>query len=243
MATSMHTLTMRGSSSEQDRGWPLPAKLVAGAGVGVAILLVGSILTLTGVSGVWRHFQLWTPVVAIAYWPLAYMALRRRYGVQRTEWEQAKQRRSGERAYRILFGYFLPLGAVVVLILFAIDVGPAVRAARGDGRPGTLWLTTQSCSHNHCDWYGDFRSDDGQLVRGHVLMHDGVPAGARSGDQFRALDAGDRSGVFAVSGSRAWMPIVLMGAVSGGYLIGWVRWVIGRRPTRRRPAEVQVPGL
>ncbi|MBO0867039.1 MAG: hypothetical protein J2P15_00600 [Micromonosporaceae bacterium] len=160
----------------------------------------------------------------------------------------AVQARWRERILWVMFAFVLPLFSIVLLVFLARDAGPAVRAGLGDGRAGTLHLTQKTCLPHSCSWFGTFRSDDGTEVRSHVLMQDYPPGGAKVGDDIRARDTGDRSGVFAETGSRAWLFMAFLAVLSGGYLIGSTVWVARRlagkwRPAgRKRPAPVELPG-
>jgi hypothetical protein len=128
--------------------------------------------------------------------------------------------------WRFIGAVLIPLFAVTALVVGSMDLGPAVRAARGDGMPGTFLVTSRECGKS-CTLYGDFTSDDGSVVRVDVMYLDGTPR-VQVGDSLRALDAGDRSGVFRPSGSHQWALIVIvmgMGAVGA-------TWWLWRYPLR-----------
>jgi tetratricopeptide (TPR) repeat protein len=106
--------------------------------------------------------------------------------------------------------------------LAAVDIGPAVRAATGNGSPGTIVLTREDCVAGNCDWYGDFTSDDGSVVFTDAAMQEGVPAGAKVGDRLRALDTGARDGVYPASGSSEWIYISVFLVVGVILILGFV---------------------
>lgn len=120
----------------------------------------------------------------------------------------------------VFWGFLIPVVAVVAIVFAVRDVGPTWSAANGGGHPGTLVLQRKSC-HRVCTWYGQFRSDDGTVVRESVRMREGVPAGSQVGDRLRARDTGSRYYVFAESGSFDWWGSVIIMVLSVGYLIVW----------------------
>jgi hypothetical protein len=227
-------------------GWPRLAKAIV-VGCFFAIILAVLVLSrMLGIPGGWTYIKLWAPLLGLAYWPLAWQILRRRYGERRFEQEQVNRRRSEMTMMRVVFVYLLPVFALGFVVLALIDIGPSWRAAHGGGRVGTLRLDSRSCRSHTCTWQGQFRSDDGTILRPDVLMHDGVARSARVGDEIRARDTGDRTGVFALTGSTGWMDNAAILGVSIGYLIGWALWLI--RPIRwprrrRRRGPVELPGL
>jgi hypothetical protein len=143
---------------------------------------------------------------------------------------------------RIFVRYVLPAIALVALVFLVPKTWSAVEAATGRGSPGDLTLSRHVCLHNMgCHWYGEFRSDDGEVVRHFVLFVGHVPGGVHVGDRVRARDTGDSESVFSESGSTRWRGQVLGVAVLAGYLVGWAVWVVWalRRLWRRgrvRPA-------
>lgn len=120
------------------------------------------------------------------------------------------------------------VGAVVLVVALGcvgftgMDLGPAVRAARGDGHRGTIVLTEKDCDRRGCDWSGDFTSDDGSVVFRGAAMQDGVPTGAKVGDELPALHTGARDGVYPVTGSDEWIYIALIFALGIVVVLGWI---------------------
>jgi hypothetical protein len=58
----------------------------------------------------------------------------------------------------------VPLLALAALMYGSVPLGPAVRAARGEGVPGTFHVFSKICSRG-CQLHGDFVSDDGSVTR------------------------------------------------------------------------------
>jgi len=217
---------VRVRSHGADSGRPAVAKTAA---VGCLALLVFAVLifalvgvlNLFGVSGSWLY-AISVPLVGVVYWPLVWWTLIW-HDLERPRW-----RLSGWRWRRvrkvpwmvILWGYLMPFVAVFMIVMATVDFGTTWPAAHGGGRPGVLLLQSKSCRKS-CTWHGRFRSDDGAVVRESVMMSDHVPADARVGDQLRARDTGNRSFVFAASGSFDWWGSLVMAALAVLYLLGW----------------------
>jgi hypothetical protein len=140
---------------------------------------------------------------------------------------------------------FLPMYAVIGLVTGISEMGPAVRAAEGHGRPGTLHVTSRQCGRA-CVLRGDFVSDDGSVVRWNVEYFGAAPRGTVVGDQVGAIDTGGDE-VFQRSGSRHWVIdvlFVLTGLLAGGswclrYL---ARPIMRRQRRRRRRSAARRPG-
>jgi len=175
---------------------------------------------------------------AVVYWPLALNLLARRYGPERTEHHLARayQRRDWYRGWVLV--YVLPVFAAVMFALTVVSLGPAWAAAHGGGRPGVLTIEV-ACAKRDCA-RGQFRSDDGSVVRDNVTMHDSAPVGRPVGDRVRARDTGDEGGVFAETGSDTWLLIGGVAAASGGFLLCWAGWLLypRRRPGRARHLSI-----
>jgi len=102
---------------------------------------------------------------------------------------------------------------------------------------------------------GDFQASSGGDRHVHVLMHDPVPAHAHIGQTIPARDTGDRSGVFAATGSTEWQTVVAAIAMGGAYLFRCMAlWLVpasdgaraeDARPGTRGPDSVYAaaPGL
>lgn len=188
----------------------------------------------------WRYGRLWGGLLAFIYWPVCLALLARRYGDERVARHEKSSQAASAKYLRWVFIYLVPPVALLGIVLGLIDLGPSWSAAHGGGVTGTFAVRTRECG-NHCVLHGDFVGDDGTVRRG-VLMHDNPKAGALVGATMPARDTGDRTGVFAVSGSTDWYYEVIVLVMSGGYLVGWFLWLgwrlVRRRP--RRPSEVDL---
>lgn len=132
----------------------------------------------------------------------------------------------------VLIGMFALL-AVACLAFGLTDLGPAVDAAHGRGALGTFRVTSRLCkSSSNCTLYGDFTSDDGAIRREYMLWIDGATAKVNVGDDLRALDTGDRSGVFRPSGSRHWVLVVIVILIGGLIAVAWL-WLVPVRTVLR----------
>jgi hypothetical protein len=133
---------------------------------------------------------------------------------------------------------FAPLVAAAVgLLLLAVavpNVGPALRAARAEGTPGTFTAERLSCvqhpGHEACTWYGSFRPDDGPS-RADVTLYGGRH-GLDEGDRTAAIDIGRTRRVYPPSGSREWIAtgLVLLAGLALLVLGGRSAWSRHHRP-------------
>ncbi|GAA0400564.1 hypothetical protein GCM10009530_60510 [Microbispora corallina] len=118
-----------------------------------------------------------------------------------------RRRSPGFTAVLTLIGLFL-------LYLAVPSVGPAVRAARADGIPGTFTATRLDCvehpGHEACTWSGDFRSDDGTVLRAGVALYGADRDYLRTGQRTRAVDVGRPSRVYGPGGSMEWVFTALL---------------------------------
>jgi hypothetical protein len=228
-------------------GWRAVARAVA-IGCLATLIFVALILGFAGVLDLlgertWHHAPLWLPLVGVVYWVLVGYTLHWRRA-ERSTWPEGRPRprpwsrlRSWFRRRRrrrsrsvsgmvVFWGYLMPFVAVLGILLAAISFSTSWSAARGGGHPGTLLLHEYRCHRHSCSWLGQFRSDDGTVVRESVTICGDVPAGARVNDQVRARDTGDRTCVFAGSGSFRWLGSAIGVVVCLGYLAGWGAWMV-----------------
>jgi tetratricopeptide (TPR) repeat protein len=126
------------------------------------------------------------------------------------------------RVLRALLGAAILLTGLLCIGAAGRDIGPLVRASNGDGRLGTLTVTTVDCTGSRCRFYGDFASDDGLVTLREVGMDDGIPAGAKVGTQVRALDSGDSDEVYPPDGSDEWLFAATFIAAGVLLLVGWI---------------------
>jgi len=217
-------------------GRPAAGKAVAAGCLALLIfaaLILGivAVLKLLHISGSWPYAMLWAPLVSVIYWILAWYS----FHWYRDDWRWQWRRRRQLALAAIFWGYLSPFVAVLTMMLATIHFGTTWSAAHGGGHPGTLQVQQHRCHRSSCSWKGRFQSDDGAVIRESVTMRDDVPAGTRAGDQLRARDTGDRTYVFAESGSFGWSYPLYGMALSGAYLLGWGFFVvlIGRWRLRR----------
>jgi tetratricopeptide (TPR) repeat protein len=126
------------------------------------------------------------------------------------------------RVLRVLVGAAILLTGLFCVGAAGRDIGPLVRAANGDGRLGTLTITTADCAGGKCTYYGDFASDDRSVTLREVKMDNGIPAGAAVGTQVRALDSGDSDEVYPPDGSNEWIFASAFLAVGVLLVVGWI---------------------
>ncbi|SDJ74697.1 hypothetical protein [Nonomuraea jiangxiensis] len=109
----------------------------------------------------------------------------------------------------------LPLAAVLLLVAgllvscTAPALGPALRLAGGDGRPGTFTARHLECvqhpGHETCTWIGDFRSEDGAVRRAGVALAGSDRGTHQAGLPTEAIDVGLAGRVYGPAGSSEWI--------------------------------------
>ncbi|GAB2893654.1 hypothetical protein GCM10027074_72040 [Streptomyces deserti] len=121
------------------------------------------------------------------------------------------------------------------------NVGNVLRAATGDGVPGTFTAEQVSCvrhpGHETCEWVGSFRSADGTQVREQVRMYGRGRASLTAGQRVAAVDVGNPGRVYGPGGSREWIFTGLL--LVGGY--GMLA-LLARRHLMPPPAPGRRPG-
>lgn len=174
--------------------------------------------------------RLWLLMAAIIWWPIWWGLLIRRYGVERVEAYEKNSKKQEARYQRWFFAYFMPIIALVFLIIGLVDAGPGWRAAHGQGVPGMFTVTSQDC-HRGCMTYGDFTSADGSHTQRDVQLIEGGSSPRRAiGTTVAALDTGDRLGVYPV-GTKDWEASLIAALGGAVYRVGWLFW-LGRRQLR-----------
>ncbi|MEV2275712.1 hypothetical protein AB0I72_09000 [Nocardiopsis sp. NPDC049922] len=130
----------------------------------------------------------------------------------------------------------LPFSLVLLLLATAVAyVGFAgldqhLRAARGEGAPGTFTAVSLSCiqhpGHESCTCNGHFTPDDSREPRG-VYLHAAGRETCVEGEPIAAVDVGADHRVYGPDGSREWIlsVLLLLGplAVAVGITVSWVR--------------------
>jgi hypothetical protein len=123
--------------------------------------------------------------------------------------------------------------AVFFMYFGGSHLGPAIRAAHGQGIRGT-WVAQQCGSGNgHCTWYGKFVLPDGTVALPSV-SYGGHLTAVHAGLAVPALDSGAGNEVYPPSGSTQWVHDVIGlagGAVVFVLMVGW--WVIAWRRHHR----------
>ncbi|MGX1134215.1 hypothetical protein RKD49_006405 [Streptomyces glaucescens] len=111
-----------------------------------------------------------------------------------------------------------PSGFVSLVLLVAAcallgvslpNVGNVLRAATGDGVPGTFTARQLSCvrhpGHETCEWVGSFRSADGTSTLESVRMYGRGRDSLAEGRRVAAVDVGLPGRVYGPGGSREWI--------------------------------------
>lgn len=114
----------------------------------------------------------------------------------------------------------LPLAAVLLLLAALLmscavpALGPALRLAQGDGRPGTFTARRLDCirhpGHESCTWIGEFRSHDGVVNRTGVTLAGSGRETHHAGQQTNAVDVGLAGRVYGPDGSSEWIFTALL---------------------------------
>jgi hypothetical protein len=134
-----------------------------------------------------------------------------------------------------VYNVLLPAIAVLLLLFAATALGPSLRAARGEGLPGTFTAARQDCGpRGGCDVMGTFVSDDG-TVRFTDAYLDG--SADRHGRQVKALYLGqDDPPTVHEPGTSQWVLILAFLLGSGGYFL-WRGTRLIRRSGARTPGH------
>ncbi|MFG3442780.1 hypothetical protein ACGF0J_36530 [Nonomuraea sp. NPDC047897] len=93
-------------------------------------------------------------------------------------------------------------------------IGPALRLAGGDGRPGTFTAQRLDCvrhpGHESCAWTGDFSSHDGVVHRRGVTLAGSDRTTHQAGRRTGAVDVGLPNRVYGPNGSTEWIFTALL---------------------------------
>lgn len=123
----------------------------------------------------------------------------------------------------------LLLAAAVAYMGFA-GFDQSLRAARGEGAPGTFTATDITCvqhpGHESCTCNGSFSPDGDESPRG-VYLHAADRDTCQEGEAIAAVDAGADNRVYGPDGSREWILslLLVMGPLgfAGGIAVMWIR--------------------
>ncbi|GLW27694.1 hypothetical protein [Actinoplanes regularis] len=141
---------------------------------------------------------------------------------------------------------------VLVGVVGTLGVGsmlvPEWRAAHGGGVTGTFTLTEPlGCDRrkppdHQCDWFGDFRGEDGRTVRQHMEWSEYLPASAQIGDTLAARHTGSLAQIYPADGDTHWqLSAKIVAGCVAALLAGlvllepwmWRTWLRRRRYERR----------
>jgi hypothetical protein len=133
----------------------------------------------------------------------------------------ARSRRNiiGGAVSRVIYSVF----ALVLGVLHAVDIGPSLRAARGEGALGSFVLEWEQCArYNFCSWYGGFLADDAAYSLTETVMEDNpwiYPA-----QTVRAVRPAGSDKVYLAEGSGHWrwaIGVTAAGAIGFMALAWW----------------------
>lgn len=149
---------------------------------------------------------------------------------------------SGPRRPSLPFSLALLLLAALAAYVGVAGLDQSLRAARGEGVPGTFTATSLSCvqhpGHESCTCSGTFRPGTGEADR-NVQLHAAGHDTCREGEPVPAVDAGAANRVYGPDGSREWLfSLALLAgatAVCAGVPLAWARWA---RARSRRPLHL-----
>lgn len=129
----------------------------------------------------------------------------------------------------------LPVAGLVMVVVGAVEIGPAYAAAHGHGTPGyfTAVSKTSCVRPTSCSWTGTFTSLNLRDIRNNVRM-DGSWTYVEPGTMIPALDSGDPFAVFPRLGSTRWHEDVGFLAIGSIILMPWLYLVAVRRMWRSR---------
>jgi len=129
---------------------------------------------------------------------------------------------------------FAAVSCAALLAIGALGLGPAIRAAHGEGERGVFTAVSLSCDRT-CTWSGAFTVDDTTVVS-NATYDDKLPQGTKAGDIFPALYPGGSNEVFAIHGSSTWVLYAVLMPLAAAGLVGSL-WVGPVRYLRRRRNE------
>ena len=146
-------------------------------------------------------------------------------------WEGVKRRASAE-----LWWVVAPQFAAAILVLAAIDLGPAWSAAHGHGIHGSFTVTDESCGgKGGCSYTGDFVSEDGTVRLSDLPYEDGDVN--EVGDQVEAIVPAHREVAYSAHGSSAYKWIIAVMVTCCFALFVWLILLASRRSERRNQSR------
>ncbi|HEX6472681.1 MAG TPA: hypothetical protein VF069_26560 [Streptosporangiaceae bacterium] len=139
----------------------------------------------------------------------------------------ARRRRRRPSAFSLTL---TTITGIVLLLISVPNLGPAVRAGRAQGTPGTFVAAQRACvhhlSHESCSWRGTFTSQDGRDRRRDSYLYGDVAL--NPGQRIAAIDVGRPDRVYT-GPSREWIltaGLLLLGA--GLLLVPFARVLVRR---------------
>lgn len=157
--------------------------------------------------------------------------------------EQAQRRHSHRRPPRFQFDpriwvlrwLVFPVATAGLLLVGAIEFGPALAAAEGHGTAGYFVTEVENCGKGGCSWTGNFVAPDGRVTLRNVGFM-GPHGILYRGDRLAALDTGEAANVYARHGSRNWiadLAFIVVGVIGFGLWAWRVPYRTARRGARR----------
>jgi hypothetical protein len=148
---------------------------------------------------------------------------------------------TGPRRPSPQFSLVLLLLAAAVAYVGLAGLDQSLRAARGEGTPGTFTAAALTCvqhpGHRSCTCDGTFVPDSADAERG-VQLHAAGYETCREGEPVPAVDAGAANRVYGPDGSREWLfSLTLLAgpvAVYAGVAAVWARWARSRSQRKAR---------
>jgi membrane protein implicated in regulation of membrane protease activity len=134
---------------------------------------------------------------------------------------------------------FAAVSCAGLLAIGALGLGPAIRAARGEGERGVFTAVSLSCDRT-CTWNGTFTVGATQVLS-NASYDDKLPQGTEAADTFPALYPGGSNVVFAIHGSTTWVFYAVMMPIAAAGLVCSL-WVGPVRYLRRRRNEQAAAG-
>lgn len=126
----------------------------------------------------------------------------------------------------------IPVASVGLLLYGAIEIGPPLAAAGGNGIPGSFVVEVENCDKDGCGWTGNFVASHGRVTLRNVSFQ-GPHGTLYRGDRLAALDTGDPVNVYARHGSRNWIADLGFIAIGAITFMLWA-WLVPYRTRRRR---------
>ena len=86
--------------------------------------------------------------------------------------------------------WFIPVLGALLVFSAALDLGPSIKASRGEGIHGTFTKDKACGTAGACTWHGQFVSDDGRVRLKDVAIDGGAHVAHGVGSTVDALYVG-----------------------------------------------------